>query len=373
MSLRIAFIASMVDPNFTPVFEELARRKECELLVLYESELEPNRHWSRIPGDYRHHFLRSGTVDLRRIHEDAFLHVTRGTASALKDFQPDVVIARGSGVWSSPANISAFLMRRRNGWAFVSEWESFAREKPTLPRRVADPWVKHFLRNSDGVAVCGSRARDYVSSLGVSESRITTCPLAVPLERCRTSDPQTAERPAGSRRFLFVGQLNHRKGVDLLLDAFAQTTGNELWIAGDGVNRDLVERAATEDDRITYFGHLPMEEVLKLYCEVDFAVVPSRYEVWGFVVEEAIALGAVVIASDQVAAADDLVRHPETGLIVKPTIESIRSALMEASEWDQSRISDATLKALPPAKARTASAAADGLLQAAANAVACHL
>lgn len=106
MALRIAFIASMVDPNFTPVFDELERRNECELLVLYETKLEPNRRWSPIPGDYSHVFLDSTTVDLRRFHEDAFVHIARGTSSILKDFNPDLVIARGSEPWSSPANVS---------------------------------------------------------------------------------------------------------------------------------------------------------------------------------------------------------------------------------------------------------------------------
>lgn len=40
--MKLAVISNMVDPNVTPIYERLAARDYCELLVLYETTVEPN-------------------------------------------------------------------------------------------------------------------------------------------------------------------------------------------------------------------------------------------------------------------------------------------------------------------------------------------
>lgn len=334
--LRIAVISNMVDPNVTPIYEALAQREECELLVLYETDVEPNRKWAAPPLLLNHVFLKSKTLDLRRIHPDAFLHLTWGTGRALKGFKPDIVVARGSGIWSSPANISAFLRRKRNGWFFVPWWESFAREKPTLPRRIAGPWVKAFLGRSNRIMACGTRAKNYLQSLGIPDAKIVVAPHAFPHV---VSNPSSArakrEHTAGEhKRVLFVGQLIPRKGIDLLLEAFEKLDEQELWIVGDGELAPLVQSAADKNREIRYFGHLPKDEVLQLYADVDVLVVPSRYEVWGLVVDEAQEFGVPVVATDQVGCTDDLIQPEVTGEIVPAeNPEELVAAIRRVCAW----------------------------------------
>lgn len=339
--MKLAVISNMVDPNVTPIYERLAARDGCELLVLYETTIEPNRKWKVPTLSFNHVFLKSRTVDLRFIHPDAFIHLTWGTNKLLKDFGPDVVVGRGSGIWSSPANISAFLHRKRNGWRFVPWWESFARVRPTLARRVADPWIHYFLSRSDAVMACGKRAKAYLETLGIASSKIIIAPHAV-LPTSPAQSATTTVEPFQDRmrkRLLFVGQLIPRKGIDILLAAFSSVEDAELWIVGDGELEGAVVEAAQGDSNIRYLGHLPKDEVMGLYPQIDILVVPSRYEVWGLVVDEALRFGRPVIATDQVGATDDLIEEGVTGEIVPAgDVAALAAAIQRVCAWSDEQL-----------------------------------
>jgi glycosyltransferase involved in cell wall biosynthesis len=55
--------------------------------------------------------------------------------------------------------------------------------------------------------------------------------------------------------------------------------------------------------------------VIRAYNCADIGVVPSIFEPWGLVVNEAMAVGLPVIASDRVGCVDDLVKHGKTGMV----------------------------------------------------------
>jgi glycosyltransferase involved in cell wall biosynthesis len=331
-TLRVTVIANMIDPNRLPVFERVAARDDCELAVLYESALEHNRDYGDGPRPrFRHTVLQSHTIDLQRLGTDAYLHIPRRPLKALRGFRPDVVIAAGGGVWSSPTNLASLAARRRGDWAFVPWWGSFSRVRPTWARRILGPWVRRFVAAGDAWIAYGSRAARELVQLGADPEGVVIVPNVA---RSATTHPnRDHDRPYGVR-FLFVGQLIERKGLRELLDAFVDLGSGELWIAGDGPLREEASRVATLTDRIRLLGHLSWEELQAAYAAVDALVLPSRYEVWGLVVNEALERGLPVIVSDQVGAADDLVRHGLNGFVVQAGFTAgLVHALRTISAW----------------------------------------
>jgi glycosyltransferase involved in cell wall biosynthesis len=330
--LRIAVIANMVDPNRVALFERAGRREGIELLVVYETRMEANRSW-QVPPDlpYRHTFLRSASLDLRRLGTDAYLHVPLHPLQAIRSFRPDVVVGAGGGIWSSPANIAAFALRRREGWAFVPWWGSFRKEEPSLARRLGEPWVRHFLSHSDLCLAYGTRAAQELRRLGVDPEAIRCVPNAVP-----EGKPTPANgRPHRPLRFLYVGQLIERKGVDELLAAFSQVPDAELYVAGDGPLQPLVTEAVA-NGRVTYVGHVDRPALQRLYSDSDALVLPSRYEVWGLVINEALEHGLPVIATQAVGAADDLLVDGLNGYVTRTgDVEELRAAMTRVVEWDK--------------------------------------
>jgi glycosyltransferase involved in cell wall biosynthesis len=355
--MRIAVIVNMVAPYSKPLFERLAEREECELLVVSETPMERDRHWDPATDlPFKHVLLDSWELDLAwlamgsgfRTRFDTYLYVPKRALRPLYAFAPDVVVAAGGGIWSSPANIAALAARRRRGWAIVPWWGSFTRPQPTWPRRLADPWVKYFMRTADACLAYGTRQAHDLARMGVDPARTVIAPItALAPER---PPPRETMRSGPHARFLFVGRLIERKGLDVLLRAFARHEGGELWIAGDGPLDEAVSRAAAQDRRIRLFGHLGGENLGDLYAEVDALVVPSFYEVWGLVVHEGLAYGLPVIATDQVGAADDLIDPGVNGYVVPAgSVQATAEAMRSVAAWtheDRARAVSRSLETL---------------------------
>ena len=322
--MRICIIVSYVAPYIRPVLERLAERDDCELFVAAETVMEPDRRWQpQLDLPFRSCVLDSWTLDLAplavgaeaRTRFDTYLYLPKRPLHELRKFDPDVIVAAGSGIWSSPANIAALAARFRTRWGFVPYWGSFRRPRPTLPRRLAEPWVKTFMRSADAWLAYGTRsARDLVE-LGADPARIAIAPL-VALPTSVDGSELTASAPARNPACLYVGRLIERKGVEVLLEAFRELDNCELWLVGDGPLRERITALTAANPSIRLFGHLDHEAVARLYRQASVVVVPSLYEPWGLVVDEALAHGTPVVATDQVGAADDLINDGVNGLVV---------------------------------------------------------
>jgi GT2 family glycosyltransferase len=342
--LRIGVIVNMVAPYTKPLFECLARRDDCQLLVVSETSMERDRRWTpEVDLPFDHVLLDSWTTDLSRIaigsgfrtRFDTYLYVPKRPLGALVDFAPDVVVAGGGGIWSSPANLAALAARGRHGWGVVPWWGSFTRTRPTLPRRLAEPWVKAFMRTSDAWLVYGSRQARDVVELGADPERVVVAPITAHVPEAPARERRSAD---GTTRYLFVGRLIERKGLDVLLEAFERVDGGELRIAGDGPLRETVEAAAARDPRIRLIGHVVGEPLASAYQDADVLVVPSLYEPWGLVVHEGLAHGLPVIVTDEVGAADDLVERDVNGYVVAAgSAEELAEAMTAVAAWTPAR------------------------------------
>ncbi|HEY0934334.1 MAG TPA: glycosyltransferase, partial [Trebonia sp.] len=119
--------------------------------------------------------------------------------------------------------------------------------------------------------------------------------------------PDEAFEPRSMTRknILYLGRLEMvQKGLDLLLPAFASiihTTRADLLIAGVGPDeakiRDLV-RSLGLANRVTLVGHVPPADRFDLLASVELVAMPSRYETYGLVAAEALAVGTPVVAFD---------------------------------------------------------------------------
>jgi glycosyltransferase involved in cell wall biosynthesis len=375
--MRIAVIVNMIAPYTKPLFECLARRDDCDLLVVSETPMERDRRWQpETDVPFAHALLSSWTLDLSRLavgsgfrtRFDTYLYVPKRPLRTLVDFSPDVVVAGGGGIWSSPANIAALAARRRHDWGFVPWWGSFTRPHPTLPRRLADPWVRAFMRAADAWLVYGSRHARDVEDLGADPDRVVIAPIT-PLVPERPLGRE-AEPHDGRTRYLFVGRLIERKGLDVLLDAFARVDGGELHIAGDGPLRPLAEAAAARDPRIRIVGHLAGDALAQAYQDADALAVPSLYEPWGLVVHEGLARGLPVIVTDQVGAADDLVDPGVNGYVVAAgSAAELGKAMSAIAAWTPKRREEARLRSSERLASFSVRQGAEGFIRGCALAV----
>ncbi|MBI4713968.1 glycosyltransferase [Candidatus Uhrbacteria bacterium] len=125
--------------------------------------------------------------------------------------------------------------------------------------------------------------------------------------------------PSGSIRFLFVGQVEPHKGIDILLSAVSQISFPfELHIAGDGTSAKRVVEKSKTDPRIVFHGFISLEHIRRLMRECDVVVLPSFcYENSPTVIYESFQVGTPVIAS-KIGGIPELVKDGENGLLVEP-------------------------------------------------------
>jgi len=200
-------------------------------------------------------------------------------------------------------------------------------------------WLKHHF---DATIVPGQSASRLMRFLGMPSNRIFTGYYGA------TELIYSAGLPLTERRaeFLYVGQLIHRKGVDVLLDAFSRYRASggtwRLRIIGSGP----LEKFCTGNG-IIYEGFGQANLVAQRMKESRCLILPSRDDHWGTVVCEAMASGTPVIASRWVGASEDLIRNGINGY----TFDSMNSKCLEEymhriSSWSNSVLENAEKTAL---------------------------
>ena len=156
------------------------------------------------------------------------------------------------------------------------------------------------------------------------------------------------------RYLLFGGRLVPVKRVDLLIDTFARVADLRpqwtLLIAGDGwLRRELQARVpGSLRDRIIWLGFLEVDQMRLAYHAGDVMVLPSDYEPWALVVNEAMAAGCPVVASDVVGAAWDLVKDGVSGRIFPSgDLAALAEVLLDVTDDGRyARYREATAEAL---------------------------
>ncbi len=130
--------------------------------------------------------------------------------------------------------------------------------------------------------------------------------------------------------FLFIGELRHLKGVDLLLEAFARLGQDNdslrLSIVGDGPDMKLFQDLATKlgiEARVKFWGRLPASEAFALGAVM---VVPSRAESFPYIVLEAGAGLKPLICTD-VGGISEIVAGSSTELILPEDVDDLYSAM----------------------------------------------
>jgi len=136
------------------------------------------------------------------------------------------------------------------------------------------------------------------------------------IERTGESDPSTVADGGDGTCFCYVGALQQRKGVDVLLRAFARVAGDagtadgtgadsvSLVVAGSGPDRDRLQRLAGEldvTDSVSFPGYVPEADKRTLLVAADCFVLPTArdgVEMYPLVLGEAAAAGTPLVCSD---------------------------------------------------------------------------
>ena len=283
---------------------------------------EKNRRWtsSQVPAV---RIFRDWGFDLSK-SAGPVIHANPGIWFSLHRSQLDLAVLAG---YSSITNVVAsFLLRiRRIPYVF---WIESTRMEETRCRRLLIPILRKLISGSQGAIVPGSGAKQYATSLGYPNHRLFVAPNSVDINRfvpARSIEGRVLLRqklglPNGVL-CLFVGQLTQRKGLEELITAFVDPAiaGSDahLVVVGDGPVKGrvlpIIQANPYLISHVHFIGYCPELTLPSYYAASDIFLFPTRRDVWGLVINEAMSAGLPVVSSDRAGAGLDLVEDGVTG------------------------------------------------------------
>jgi glycosyltransferase involved in cell wall biosynthesis len=324
---RILLVTNVNSPYRDPGYRRLQATGRVEF-IFYSDGGE--RYWGgeTLPVDHLGTGLRGWWLGRTRI--------TPGLIPRLVATDADVVI---QGITGKVAVLATAAVSRARRQPLVL-WTGVWRDPGGAVHRLGRPLVARLLRRADGVVTYGSHVSAAVVSKGVAPEAVTIVPQCVPNEHF--GGPRPAAEIGRLRRswgvgegrvVLYVGRLVAEKGTDLLVDAFVRAIAerpegertDHLVIVGSGPLEDRLRSVAGRagGERVHVVGRMPNAALPAAYQVADLVVVPSREtavwcEPWGLVVNEAMAAGTCVLASDTVGAVRGaLVRDGVSGAVFR--------------------------------------------------------
>lgn len=310
--MRLLLVTEIPAPFRIPSFNALAKNHDVDLHLAVVAENDPRRRYAVDPGKFQfaYHVLRGRSFQAR----GRWLVLNSGFKQILQEVRPEAILVGG---WNQPVFWYALLAARRRSIPALLWVESTQRDA-RIENRIAGSFRRSAVRLADGFVVPGRASAEFLQTFGVGADRIAVAPNAVEPNLTSLGCRQSARDELGLAGFLllYVGRLEHEKGVDVLMRAMHNVSAR-LAVVGDGSMRAELERLAPPG-RVIFVGHVARDELSKWYAAADAFVLPSRSDVWGMVLNEAAAAGLPLVASDVAGAAYDLIEGGVNGYLVPP-------------------------------------------------------
>ncbi len=330
--MRLTIWMNMPSPYQADFFTELAQAEGIDLEVVYAYPLEEGRKslgWTVADGSYGVTFLSTGARGIRQAAKRAW-----------EDRDRVHII---NGVWAVPAFLMASTILLSTSAAIFFHGEA---ADPRVGRSVARECLRAvigriMLARAKGVFAIARLGERFYARHGAAADQILPFGYFKRHEFRRTDEVRT------EREILFVGQLVERKAVDVLIAAFATMSEEfphaRLVLVGAGDAMDDLQRRAREagiSDRVRFEGAINSGLIDERIRRASILVLPSRWDGWGLVVNEALAVGVPVIVSDR-CGASDLVRSVKDGFVIPADdAAALRRALCIVLRRDRSLVPD---------------------------------
>jgi glycosyltransferase involved in cell wall biosynthesis len=362
MRRRLLVVGSHVVQYSSPIFQRMAQDPRLEIMVAYcsmqgaqagvdpgfgvevswDTPLLEGYPWVHVPN----RALRPGIARFFGLFNPGLWKLIRGgkfdAVYVSGYFYASAWIAILAAKWYGVPILFTTDGHNLRTWATQSRWKQ--RFKKFLVRRIYA---------LGAVVLAGSSGTvEYLKSLGIRKERIILVRNVVEnawwTKRAAEVDRDAVRGawriPSTGLVALFCAKLQPWKGSLDLLEAFARANvpNSYLVFAGDGPLRTSIEQRACElgvSERVRILGFVNQSKLPSVYCAADLLVLPSLYEPFGFVVNEAMLCGCPAAVSDRVGAKYDLVRQGETGYVF-PTgdVDALAAVLRDVFSDPEKRV-----------------------------------
>ena len=265
------------------------------------------------------------------------------------------------GNFSSPTGMMAIYYLRKHKIPYFLEADGGTAKNG---KGFKEKLKKHFIKGAVGYFSTSKSCDNYFITYGAEADKLFRYPFTSLHEKDILDSPPTIEQKKKLREelglkedkiLISVGRFSYLngygKGYDTLLKICEKLTEDiGVYFIGDEPTEEFVKWK--EEKKLDHLYYLPFkrkEELFKYYQAADLSVFLSRGEAWGLVINESMANGLPVIATDACVGALELIEHGKNGFIVPvDSVDITRELVLEYinSAKKQASISLASLEAI---------------------------
>lgn len=285
--------------------------KHCKVLVIYTNDNAEGRNKDFYRGEMQFKHI--------HLHRSGFVRILQLLKILFQNSCDEIIL----GGWDSlPLWIGALISPKCNNSLVVesSYIESTTRGVKGFIKRI-------FVSRISKVYASGKSQRKLTDSLGFKGKTIITKGVGI---FNYISQPTFTPR-SEVKNFIYVGRLTRVKNLEYLIDKFNQHPELNLTIVGFGELEDSLKAIAKSNIRFT--GAINNQDLHTYYQSADVFILPSLFEPWGLVVEEALNNGTPVMVSDRVGCAEEIVTA-ENGVVFSLNPDNFEEQLSKICDID---------------------------------------
>ncbi len=318
---KVVIVTNIPSPYRIPLFNEVNRKfieNGIQLKVLFGSEGYARRKFKLDLNEYAfdYEFLNSDKFDLGDKEKTYFTY--RGMMKAIHHERPDAIIVSGFSI------VTMRLWMR----SFFKKTDYIIWSGSILKEGRNDSWFrlqirKLLVQRAKAFIVYGSKAKDYLLNLGAEKSKIFMAINTVDTKFFaeRTKSLKSSTKKIDNKKHLtYVGYLSARKNVAGLLDCIYKLSKERndfvLDIIGDGDDKLMLEAYVNENNLqevVKFHGFVQKGQLPDFLAVSDCFLFQTDFDIWGLVLNEAMAAGLPVISSVNAGATVDLIEEGKTG------------------------------------------------------------
>jgi glycosyltransferase involved in cell wall biosynthesis len=319
--MQVIFWQNIPSLHQSSVIRSLAERYDQNVMLITETDVPA---WRTAMGHHRPSFGKAKVIVAPAFSEmkDIVTASTQETVHIFSSIASYSMVHRAFTI-VAPTNAPIGILSEAGAWLGITGQLRLMRGRVEAMR---------FAKRVSFVLAIGHLGAKWFQRIGYQPAQIFPYGYFVEKPQLDTGENDAITIGSMPVRITYIGQLIRRKGVDLLIEALGRLMTSDwyLTVIGDGPERAYLEELAKRlgiAGRIVFDGIKSNEQAMQALLRSDLLVLPSRWDGWGAVVNEALMRGIPVICSDLCGAAD-LIHKSERGEISKVgSVASLQEAL----------------------------------------------
>lgn len=316
--IKVLFLTNVPAPYRVDFFQELG--KKCDLTVLYDiddreiQDRDP-RWFSESNKNHKSVILKKSKWFKNKISFEIIKY--------LKNYRYDCIVI---GIYSLPTAMLAIEYMKLKNIPFVLNSDGgFVKKDSKLIYYLKKRYI-----GAAAIYASSSKETDkYFKYYGAKETNIYRYPMTSIKEKdiltniIEDEEKVIIKEKLGIKEktvLLSVGQFIYRKGNDVLIDAFSKIRDTDvgLYIVGGKPTIEyieLVEKLCVKN--IYFLDFMNKEDLKRYYLAADLFVLPTREDIWGLVINEAMACGLPIVTTNKCNSGLELIQNSKNGYLVE--------------------------------------------------------